>query len=186
MSSFCCLQGKFIYYITIFAGIDILYTGSQKVLNAPPGTAPISFSERAWWERYSSCSHCMCFIDHTVIKLNAFTARKYSTEKQSLCHSSWTWIGLLITGDVTTNHQECETWIKHAFLMKLVISLHSCVHFWKIAPFFLCRYHHTGPVSAFYSLRESLAILAEEVWIIHSTVLQTCIDYLWALYSRMW
>lgn len=32
----------------IYAGIDILYTGSQKVLNAPPGTAPISFSERAW------------------------------------------------------------------------------------------------------------------------------------------
>uniref|UniRef100_A0A9J8AZ35 Alanine--glyoxylate aminotransferase n=1 Tax=Cyprinus carpio carpio TaxID=630221 RepID=A0A9J8AZ35_CYPCA len=28
-------------------GIDIMYTGSQKVLNAPPGTAPISFSERA-------------------------------------------------------------------------------------------------------------------------------------------
>lgn len=28
-------------------GIDILYTGSQKVLNAPPGTAPISFSEKA-------------------------------------------------------------------------------------------------------------------------------------------
>uniref|UniRef100_A0A674J1E2 Alanine--glyoxylate aminotransferase n=1 Tax=Terrapene triunguis TaxID=2587831 RepID=A0A674J1E2_9SAUR len=28
-------------------GIDILYSGSQKVLNAPPGSAPISFSERA-------------------------------------------------------------------------------------------------------------------------------------------
>ncbi|NWS45428.1 SPYA protein, partial [Probosciger aterrimus] len=27
--------------------IDILYSGSQKVLNAPPGSAPISFSERA-------------------------------------------------------------------------------------------------------------------------------------------
>ena len=27
--------------------IDILYTGSQKVVAAPPGTAPISFSERA-------------------------------------------------------------------------------------------------------------------------------------------
>ncbi|KAM6258397.1 alanine--glyoxylate aminotransferase isoform 2-T3 [Porphyrio hochstetteri] len=27
--------------------IDILYSGSQKVLNAPPGTAPISLSERA-------------------------------------------------------------------------------------------------------------------------------------------
>ncbi len=33
-----------------FIDIDILYTGSQKALNAPPGTAPISFSERAWWE----------------------------------------------------------------------------------------------------------------------------------------
>lgn len=31
-----------------FSDIDILYTGSQKALNAPPGTAPISFNERAW------------------------------------------------------------------------------------------------------------------------------------------
>lgn len=37
----------------VFSEIDILYTGSQKVLNAPPGTAPISFSERAWWEMYT-------------------------------------------------------------------------------------------------------------------------------------
>lgn len=29
------------------AGIDVLYTGSQKVLSAPPGSSPISFSERA-------------------------------------------------------------------------------------------------------------------------------------------
>lgn len=28
-------------------GIDVVYTGSQKVLGAPPGTAPISFSPRA-------------------------------------------------------------------------------------------------------------------------------------------
>eukprot|EP00076_Gallus_gallus_P007295 XP_003641783.2 serine--pyruvate aminotransferase [Gallus gallus] len=28
-------------------GIDVLYTGSQKVLSAPPGSSPISFSERA-------------------------------------------------------------------------------------------------------------------------------------------
>ena len=27
--------------------IDILYTGSQKVLGVPPGVAPISFGERA-------------------------------------------------------------------------------------------------------------------------------------------
>ena len=34
--------------ILVFADIDILYSGSQKVLNAPPGSAPISFSDRAW------------------------------------------------------------------------------------------------------------------------------------------
>lgn len=34
---------------SLHAEIDILYTGSQKALNAPPGTAPISFNERAWW-----------------------------------------------------------------------------------------------------------------------------------------
>ena len=28
-------------------GIDVIYTGSQKVLSCPPGTAPISFSEKA-------------------------------------------------------------------------------------------------------------------------------------------
>ena len=27
--------------------IDVLYTGSQKVLSAPPGVSPISFSEKA-------------------------------------------------------------------------------------------------------------------------------------------
>lgn len=28
-------------------GIDILYSGSQKVLNAPPGTSLLSFSDKA-------------------------------------------------------------------------------------------------------------------------------------------
>ena len=28
-------------------GIDVAYSGSQKVIGAPPGTAPISFSQRA-------------------------------------------------------------------------------------------------------------------------------------------
>lgn len=38
--------------------------------------------------------------------------------------------------------------------------------FWNIAltsQFLLDRYHHTGPVTAFYALRESLAVLVEEV-----------------------
>lgn len=29
-------------------GIDVLYTGSQKCLGAPPGISPISFSDRAY------------------------------------------------------------------------------------------------------------------------------------------
>jgi alanine-glyoxylate transaminase/serine-glyoxylate transaminase/serine-pyruvate transaminase len=28
-------------------GIDVIYTGSQKVLGVPPGLAPISFSRKA-------------------------------------------------------------------------------------------------------------------------------------------
>lgn len=30
-----------------FVGIDVAYSGSQKVIGAPPGTAPISFGPRA-------------------------------------------------------------------------------------------------------------------------------------------
>uniref|UniRef100_A0A673BFK8 Alanine--glyoxylate aminotransferase n=1 Tax=Sphaeramia orbicularis TaxID=375764 RepID=A0A673BFK8_9TELE len=78
--------------------IDILYTGSQKALNAPPGTAPISFNDRA-------------------------------------CHKMF-------------NR--------------------------KTKPVQICLYHHTGPVSGFFALRESLAILAEkgleESWRKHKEV----------------
>ena len=31
----------------VIAGIDVLYTGAQKVLNCPPGVSPISFSASA-------------------------------------------------------------------------------------------------------------------------------------------
>lgn len=36
------------------------------------------------------------------------------------------------------------------------------------------RYHHTGPVTAFYSLRESLAVLVEEVDMCFSVFLHVC------------
>jgi len=29
--------------------------------------------------------------------------------------------------------------------------------------FYVCRYHHTGPIYSFYALREALAVLSEEV-----------------------
>lgn len=35
-------------------GIDAIYTGSQKVLGAPPGLAPISFSSRAQYGKLNS------------------------------------------------------------------------------------------------------------------------------------
>uniref|UniRef100_G3NKR2 Alanine--glyoxylate aminotransferase n=1 Tax=Gasterosteus aculeatus aculeatus TaxID=481459 RepID=G3NKR2_GASAC len=85
-------------------GIDILYTGSQKVLNAPPGTAPISFSERACQKIFSR-----------------------RTKPVSFCLDlSW-----------LANYWGCDGKPSRV-------------------------YHHTGPVTAFYSLRESLAVLAEE------------------------
>uniref|UniRef100_A0A8B9KC42 Alanine--glyoxylate aminotransferase n=1 Tax=Astyanax mexicanus TaxID=7994 RepID=A0A8B9KC42_ASTMX len=83
--------------------IDILYTGSQKVLNAPPGTAPISFSERACYKIFNRKTKPVSyFLD-----------------------LSW-----------LANYWGCDG--------KPVRS-----------------YHHTGPVTGLYSLRESLAILAE-------------------------
>ncbi|XP_029003294.1 alanine--glyoxylate and serine--pyruvate aminotransferase a [Betta splendens] len=85
-------------------GIDILYTGSQKVLNAPPGTAPISFSERACQKIFKRKSKPVSFF----------------------LDLSW-----------LANYWGCDG--KPTRI-----------------------YHHTGPVTAFYSLRESLSVLAEE------------------------
>ncbi|KAG8445398.1 hypothetical protein GDO86_010253 [Hymenochirus boettgeri] len=84
-------------------GIDILYSGSQKVLNAPPGTAPISFSESASKKIFS---------------------RK--TKPPSL-YLDLKWLA---------NYWGCDGKPR--------------------------IYHHTGPVTNYFSLREGLAILAEQ------------------------
>ncbi|KAG1969404.1 alanine--glyoxylate aminotransferase family protein [Pimephales promelas] len=88
--------------------IDILYTGSQKALNAPPGTAPISFSERACHKMFNRKTKPVSYLlDMTYLS------------------NYW-------GNDGKPNR----------------------------------IYHHTGPVSGFFALRESLAILAETVGII--------------------
>uniref|UniRef100_A0A8C5QAS2 Alanine--glyoxylate aminotransferase n=1 Tax=Leptobrachium leishanense TaxID=445787 RepID=A0A8C5QAS2_9ANUR len=84
-------------------GIDILYSGSQKVLNAPPGTAPISFSEAASKKMFS---------------------RK--TKPPSL-YVDMSWLA---------NYWGCDGKPR--------------------------TYHHTGPITNFFTLREGLAILAEK------------------------
>ncbi|CAH2246721.1 serine--pyruvate aminotransferase [Pelobates cultripes] len=84
-------------------GIDILYSGSQKVLNAPPGTAPISFSEAATKKIFS---------------------RK--TKPPSL-YVDMSWL---------SNYWGCDGKPR--------------------------MYHHTGPITNFFTLREGLAILAEQ------------------------
>lgn len=105
-------------WMSVLTGIDILYTGSQKVLNAPPGTAPISFTERAWWGLYTPhmpASNRLRFSCKVVLKLNLSTARRYSTGGQSPCHSFWIWVGSQTTGDVTASRQECKTFLEHWF-----------------------------------------------------------------------
>ncbi|XP_078521756.1 alanine--glyoxylate aminotransferase [Lissotriton helveticus] len=84
-------------------GIDILYSGSQKVLNAPPGTAPISFSEKA---------------------------QKKIFRRKTKSPSLYVDMGWL------SNYWGCDGKPR--------------------------MYHHTGPVTNFFSLREGLAILAEQ------------------------
>ncbi|XP_076833167.1 alanine--glyoxylate and serine--pyruvate aminotransferase b [Brachyhypopomus gauderio] len=101
--------------------IDILYTGSQKALNAPPGTAPISFNTRACHKMFNRKTKPVSYL-------------------LDMTHLSNYW------GNDGKPARE---------------------------------YHHTGPVSGFFALRESLAILAEkgleESWRQHREVA----EYLW-------
>uniref|UniRef100_A0A4W4H6H0 Alanine--glyoxylate aminotransferase n=2 Tax=Electrophorus electricus TaxID=8005 RepID=A0A4W4H6H0_ELEEL len=98
--------------------IDILYTGSQKALNAPPGTAPISFNERACHKMFNRKIKPVSYL-------------------LDMTHLSNYWVRMHVL------------------------------------------YHHTGPVSGFFALRESLAILAEKglenSWRQHREVA----EYLW-------
>ncbi|XP_076451542.1 alanine--glyoxylate aminotransferase-like [Babylonia areolata] len=82
--------------------IDCLYSGSQKVLGAPPGTAPISFSDRA----------------KQRIQSRSSKVRSYYFDANELA-----------------NYWGCDDGPR--------------------------RYHHTGPISSVYALREGLARLAE-------------------------
>ncbi|XP_032262532.1 serine--pyruvate aminotransferase [Phoca vitulina] len=84
-------------------GIDVLYSGSQKVLNAPPGTSLISFSDKAKNKIYSRKTKPVSFyLD-----------------------------------------------------MKWLANIWGCDDQPRI-------YHHTTPVISLYSLRESLALVAEQ------------------------
>uniref|UniRef100_A0A8C6JGS0 Alanine--glyoxylate aminotransferase n=1 Tax=Melopsittacus undulatus TaxID=13146 RepID=A0A8C6JGS0_MELUD len=84
--------------------IDILYSGSQKVLNAPPGSAPISFSEQA----------------------REKILRRKTNPPSFYLDMRW-----------LANYWGCDGEAR--------------------------RYHHTAPISSFFSLREGLAMLAELV-----------------------
>ncbi|XP_037377844.1 alanine--glyoxylate aminotransferase [Talpa occidentalis] len=84
-------------------GIDILYSGSQKALNAPPGTSIISFSEKA------------------KSKIDARKTKPFSF-----------YLDIKLLGNFWGCDDQPRT------------------------------YHHTTPVVSLYSLRESLALLAEQ------------------------
>lgn len=80
--------------------VDVVYTGSQKCLSAPPGTSPITFSDRA-------------------------------VEK---AHS---------------REEPVRSWY---------LDLEGVWEYWGDDP----SYHHTGPASTTYALREALRLVAEE------------------------
>ncbi|KAH0623902.1 hypothetical protein JD844_007096 [Phrynosoma platyrhinos] len=59
-------------------GIDILYSGSQKVLSAPPGACPISFSERARVQKSVICR--IHFLKYSIFVFH-FVRKKIYTRK---------------------------------------------------------------------------------------------------------
>jgi len=81
-------------------GLDVVYSGSQKCLSAPPGASPITFSERA-------------------------------VEK------------------ALAREEPVRSWY---------LDLEGVWGYWDDDP----SYHHTGPVSTTYALRESLRMVGEE------------------------
>lgn len=85
------------------------------------------------------------------------TATRCSTGKQNLSPTFLIWPIYPITGVVMANQLEC----------KLFLITHEITLFWVLFLYcydlYVFRYHHTGPVSGFFALRESLAILAEKV-----------------------
>jgi len=83
--------------------VDIVYSGSQKVLSCPPGTAPMAFNETA---------------------LKKYRNRK--TRGPSF-YLDFDWL---------INYWNCEGEAR--------------------------KYHHTGPISSMYCLREGLSVVAEE------------------------
>ena len=83
--------------------VDIVYSGSQKVLSCPPGTAPMAFNETA--------------------------LRKYRNRRTR-------GPSFYLDFDWLINYWNCEGEAR--------------------------KYHHTGPVSSMYCLREGLSIVAEE------------------------
>lgn len=106
--------------------IDVLYTGSQKVLSAPPGASPISFSERA---------------KQKVVQRKT-KVRSFYFDMNHLA-----------------NYWGCDKDAR--------------------------RYHHTGPISSIYAIREGLARLAEEglekSWAQHAKCVQLLHDGIEAL-----
>ncbi|XP_033764057.1 serine--pyruvate aminotransferase-like [Pecten maximus] len=83
--------------------IDVMYTGAQKVLSAPPGASPISFSDKA----------------RAKVLGRKVPVRSFYFDMNHLA-----------------NYWGCDEESR--------------------------RYHHTGPISSVYALREGLARLAEE------------------------
>jgi alanine-glyoxylate transaminase/serine-glyoxylate transaminase/serine-pyruvate transaminase len=80
--------------------LDVVYSGSQKCLSAPPGVSPITFSDRA-------------------------------VEK------------------ITSRAEPVRSWY---------LDFSGVWEYWGYEP----SYHHTGPISIMYALRESLRMIGEE------------------------
>ncbi|XP_068248400.1 alanine--glyoxylate aminotransferase isoform X1 [Palaemon carinicauda] len=110
--------------------IDVVYTGTQKVISAPPSLAPIAFGDRA-----------MAKVHARTIPVRSF-------------YADMTWLA---------NYWGCDDQPR--------------------------KYHHTGPVSSVYALREGLAIVCEEglesLWKRHMACAQKLWDGLAALGLEM-
>uniref|UniRef100_A0A8C6B395 Alanine--glyoxylate aminotransferase n=4 Tax=Odontoceti TaxID=9722 RepID=A0A8C6B395_MONMO len=136
-------------------GIDVLYSGSQKVLNAPAGTSLISFSDKAKNKIYTRKTKPFSFYLDIKWLANFWGCddKPRIQGHQELRPMQWAQWGTGATGGSQR-------------LVSSPVSLFpqpgQCPALSQALPTSGCRYHHTTPVVSLYSLRESLAHLAEQ------------------------
>ncbi len=143
--------------------VDAVYTGSQKVIGAPPGLAPISFGPRAVYV-------------HNIICI--FLMKQKKNERKSILFVLCTCLlESMQFFDMIDYFYSEKIKTRPTPIKSYMLDMNQLTIQWQCNDPSIPRiYHHTPPTSLFFALREALAELVEEgienVWKRHADASQ--------------